>query len=80
MSRFAARGGKNGARNQRKTFGAELADPYADPDDDARPHVDAALRVVCEVSLLYRIFRVVRYFDTAVTNIYHSCFQLGSAR
>jgi len=51
VSRFAARGGKKGARNQRKTFGAELADPYADPDDDARPHVDAALRVVCEALL-----------------------------
>ena len=50
VSRFAARGGKRGAKNVRKPFGAELADPYADPDEEARPHVDAALRVVCKVS------------------------------
>lgn len=47
VSRFAARGGPDGAKNPRKTFGAQLADPYAEPDDDVRPAVDAALRVVC---------------------------------
>jgi glutathione S-transferase len=50
VSKFAARGGRKGGKNQRKSFGAELADPYADPDTEARPHVDAVLRVVCEVS------------------------------
>jgi len=47
VSVFAARGGPSGAKNPRKTFGAELADPYADPDPDVQPAVDAALRVVC---------------------------------
>jgi glutathione S-transferase len=28
-----------------------LADPYADPDDDIRPSVDSALRVVCSALL-----------------------------
>jgi glutathione S-transferase len=51
VSRFAARGGPAGAKNPRKTFGAELADPYADPDDDIRPVVDAALRCVCDAML-----------------------------
>lgn len=51
VSRFAARGGKEGAKNPRKSFGAELADPYADPDEEARPHVDNVLRVVCEALL-----------------------------
>lgn len=46
VSRFAARGGPNGAKNPRKTFQAQLADPYAEPDNDVRPAVDAALRVV----------------------------------
>ena len=50
VSRFAARGGQLGGINQRKSFGAELADPYALPDENALPHVDAALRVVCKVS------------------------------
>lgn len=48
VSRFAARGGPKGAKNPRKTFGAQLADPYANPDDDVRPAVDSALRVVCQ--------------------------------
>ena len=52
MSKFAARGGTFGANNPRKTFGAELADPYASSDENVRPHVDAALRVVCKVSNL----------------------------
>lgn len=51
VSRFAARGGSAGAKNPRKSFQAQLADPYADPDDKARPFVDAALRVVCSVLL-----------------------------
>lgn len=51
VSRFAARGGPAGAKNVRKTFGAELADPYADPDDGVRPVVDTALRVVCAAML-----------------------------
>lgn len=51
VSRFASRGGPNGAKNVRKTFGAELADPYADPDDSVRPFVDSALRVVCAALL-----------------------------
>jgi len=51
VSRFAARGGPSGSRNPRKTFGAPLADPYANPDPDAQPAVDAALRVVCAALL-----------------------------
>ena len=35
----------------RKTFGAELADPYADPDDNIRPVVDTTLRIVCHAML-----------------------------
>ena len=51
ISNFAARGGPNGSNNPRKTFGAELADPYANPDTNVRPTVDAALRVVCAALL-----------------------------
>ena len=51
VSRFAARGGPKGAKNPRKSFGAQLADPYADPDDEVRPFVDAALRIVCQALL-----------------------------
>jgi len=47
VSRFAARGGSKGSKNPRKGFAAPLADPYADPDDVARPVVDGALRIVC---------------------------------
>lgn len=47
ISRFASRGGPDGAKNPRKTFGAELADPYAEPDASVVDAVDAALRVVC---------------------------------
>lgn len=47
VSRFAARGGPAGAKNARKTFGAPLADPYANPDDAIRSEVDTALRIVC---------------------------------
>ena len=47
VAKFAARGGPMGAKNSRKAFGAELADPYAEPDKDIQPIVDLALRVVC---------------------------------
>jgi glutathione S-transferase len=47
VANFAARGGPSGAKNPRKTFGAQLADPYAAADEDVRPSVDAALRIVC---------------------------------
>merc|ERR1712050_380602 len=40
VARFASRGGQKGAKNPRKTFQAELADPYAEPDLDSLPHVD----------------------------------------
>jgi len=51
VSRFAARGGSQGARNPRKTFQAPLSDPYADPDDGCRPCVDKVLQIVCEALL-----------------------------
>jgi hypothetical protein len=51
VSRFAARGGPKGSKNPRKSFGAQLADPYADPDDEIRQYVDAALRFVCQALL-----------------------------
>jgi glutathione S-transferase len=47
IARFAARGGPEGARNPRKTFGAELADPYAAADESVIDSVDEALRIVC---------------------------------
>ena len=47
VAKFAARGGPAGSKNMRKTFGAPLADPYAEPDANVQPYVDAALRVVC---------------------------------
>lgn len=52
VSKFAARGGPEGSKNPRKSFGGPLADPYADPDATVQPHVDAALRVVCSALLL----------------------------
>lgn len=48
VAKFAARGGPGGAKNMRKTFGAPLADPYAEPDQAVLPQVDAALRIVCQ--------------------------------
>lgn len=51
VARFAARGASAGATNPRKTFGAELADPYAEPDEDAVPHVENVLRIVCAALL-----------------------------
>lgn len=47
VAKFAARGGPEGAKNPRKTFGAQLADPYAAADEGVKPVVDAALRIVC---------------------------------
>eukprot|EP00980_Cylindrotheca_fusiformis_P006770 scaffold1413_cov117-Cylindrotheca_fusiformis.AAC.10 len=47
VARFAARGGPDGAKNPRKTFGAELADPYAATDESVLGSVDEALRIVC---------------------------------
>ena len=47
VSKFAARGGPDGAKNPRKGFGAELADPYAQPDTALIPLVDTALKLVC---------------------------------
>lgn len=47
VAKFAARGGPSGAKNPRKTFGAELADPYAEADGGVVDAVDGALRVVC---------------------------------
>lgn len=58
---FAARGGNLGANNPRQRFGAELADPYANSDEVARPHVDAALRVICNVRMLYFSFSLFSY-------------------
>eukprot|EP00581_Thalassiosira_minuscula_P011995 CAMPEP_0183730434 /NCGR_PEP_ID=MMETSP0737-20130205/32801_1 /TAXON_ID=385413 /ORGANISM="Thalassiosira miniscula, Strain CCMP1093" /LENGTH=522 /DNA_ID=CAMNT_0025962931 /DNA_START=113 /DNA_END=1681 /DNA_ORIENTATION=+ len=47
VAKFAARGGPKGAKNPRKGFGAELADPYALPDEQIIPYVDTALKLVC---------------------------------
>lgn len=51
VAKFAARGGPQGAKNPRKGFGAELADPYAKPDESLIPHVDTALQLVCSALL-----------------------------
>jgi glutathione S-transferase len=52
VSEFAARGGPKGAKNIPKSFGAPLADPYANSDDEVFPYyVDSALRVVCAALL-----------------------------
>eukprot|EP00804_Cyclotella_cryptica_P026044 CCRYP_019297-RB/>CCRYP_019297-RB protein AED:0.07 eAED:0.07 QI:91/1/1/1/0.5/0.4/5/1872/559 len=51
VAKFAARGGPGGAKNPRKGFGAELADPYANPDEDLVPYVDTALKLVCRALL-----------------------------
>jgi glutathione S-transferase len=47
VAKFAARGGPSGSKNPRKSFAAELADPYAAADEQVQASVDAALRVVC---------------------------------
>jgi glutathione S-transferase len=47
VAKFASRGGPQGSKNPRKGFGAELADPYAAPDEALIPHVDLALKLVC---------------------------------
>merc|ERR1711957_920762 len=46
ISKFASRGGPNGSKNIRKTFGAELADPYAESDTTFIDTVDDVLRIV----------------------------------
>ena len=51
ISRFASRGGPKGSKNPRKSFGAQLADPYAEPDGEVLPYVDTALREVCAALL-----------------------------
>jgi hypothetical protein len=48
---FASRGGPGGAKNVRKTFGAELADPYAKSDDSMVEAVDAVLRLVVKTMI-----------------------------
>jgi glutathione S-transferase len=48
---FAARGGPDGAKNQRKGFQADLADPYAEPDVNLVPYVEIALKLVCRALL-----------------------------
>ena len=45
VSKFSSRGGPMGAKNPRKSFGAELADPYAESDSTIIDTVDAVLRV-----------------------------------
>lgn len=52
VSKFASRGGPQGARNPRKTFGAQLADPYANSDDSVLQYVDSVLRIVCSALML----------------------------
>lgn len=47
VAKFTSRGGPQGAKNPRKGFGAELADPYAAADEALMPHVDTALQLVC---------------------------------
>lgn len=51
VAKFAARGGPEGAKNPRKGFGAELADPYANPDAQLVPYVNTALQTVCRALL-----------------------------
>lgn len=48
VSMFAARGGPKGSKNPRKSFQAQLADPYAEADADLLPLVDRAMRIVCQ--------------------------------
>lgn len=51
VAKFASRGGSLGAKNPRKTFAAELADPYAQSDENVLPVVENVLKVVCEALL-----------------------------
>lgn len=51
VAKFASRGGPQGSKNPRKGFGAELADPYAAPDEALVPYVDLALKMVCSALL-----------------------------
>merc|ERR1712238_318583 len=52
ISKFAARGGPEGSTNVRKTFGAELADPYAQADVTFIETVDAVLRIVATAMMI----------------------------
>merc|ERR1712238_362216 len=52
ISKFAARGGPGGSTNVRKTFGAELADPYAQADVTFIETVDAVLRIVATAMMI----------------------------
>lgn len=51
VAKFASRGGSKGSKNPRKGFGAELADPYAAPDESLVPDVEHALRLICKAML-----------------------------
>jgi glutathione S-transferase len=51
VAKFAARGGPKGGKNPRQSFGAQLADPYANADENVQPSVDVALRAVCQALL-----------------------------
>ncbi len=51
IAKFCARGGPKGAKNMRKTFGAELADPYAEADESLIPAVEACLQIVARAML-----------------------------
>ena len=51
IAKFCAWGGQGGAKNIHKTFGAELADPYAEPHTELVPIVEASLRVVARAML-----------------------------
>eukprot|EP00559_Dactyliosolen_fragilissimus_P009427 CAMPEP_0184858626 /NCGR_PEP_ID=MMETSP0580-20130426/3717_1 /TAXON_ID=1118495 /ORGANISM="Dactyliosolen fragilissimus" /LENGTH=529 /DNA_ID=CAMNT_0027354877 /DNA_START=275 /DNA_END=1864 /DNA_ORIENTATION=- len=47
VSRFASRGSSKGSQNPRKTFSAQLADPYANSDESILATTDEVLRFVC---------------------------------
>lgn len=49
VATFCARAGKSGAKNPRKTFGAKLADPYAESDEDLIIPCSKTLEVVANV-------------------------------
>ena len=51
VAKFAARGGPKGAKNMRTTFSAELADPYAAPDDALVAPTETVLQVLANVML-----------------------------
>ncbi|GMH60892.1 hypothetical protein TrRE_jg3911 [Triparma retinervis] len=49
IARFCARAGKGGANNPRKQFGAKLADPYAESDEDLVVPCGRVLEVLAHV-------------------------------